>query len=452
MRVRLAATQSMSRFPGPKSRPLLEELARYVVAEPNPFVVDLEHSHGMVLVTIDGDELFDWAGYYGSRLLGHNHQGLFEADYQHRLLIAANNKIPNPDFLSADCLEYYRLMYSLAPACMRRDSLEIYVVNSGAEAVENMMKYLIARHREKAELSGKIPQQRRFVYFDRGFHGRTLGALNVTHLVHAPLVTKDFAELMPGNLRLPFPHLDNSRSAADNESEVTRCLDCVRKSLEDFRGEIVAILVEPIQGAGGHRLALPRFFRELSAMAAVHEVFLAFDEVQTAGGQCGSLFALDLFDLPHPPEAVAVAKKFGNGVLYMRQSLRDIGVLDSTWGGSLTDMVRVVQEFRIVEREGLMSAVATKGERLGEGLLALERRYSDFVFNVRGMGLYQGFSIREPADRDRLLTLALERERLLLLGAGGQSIRLRPPLDVSLEEIDELLARLERVLAMLSDS
>ena len=68
----------MSRFPGPKSRVLLEELTRYVVVESKPFVVDLEHSHGMALVTMDGDELFDWAGYYGSRLLGHNHRGLSE--------------------------------------------------------------------------------------------------------------------------------------------------------------------------------------------------------------------------------------------------------------------------------------------------------------------------------------------------------------------------------------
>ena len=226
------AAYRMSHFPGPKSRILLEELARYVVAEPKPFVVDLERSRGMVLVTVDGEELFDWAGYYGSRLLGHNHPGLFEPDYLHRLLVAANNKVPNPDFLSVDCLEYYRLMYSLAPACMRSDGLEIYVVNSGAECVENMMKYLIARHRERAEASGKLAQQRRFVYFERGFHGRTLGALNVTHLVHDPLVTRDFAELMPGNLRLPFPHLDNSRSVADNESEVSRCLECVRKTLE----------------------------------------------------------------------------------------------------------------------------------------------------------------------------------------------------------------------------
>ena len=64
---------------------------------------------------------------------------------------------------------------------------------------------------------------------------------------------------MPGNLRLPFPHLDNSRLATDNESEVTRCLECVCKSLEEFPGEIVAILVEPIQGAGGTDWHCPDF-------------------------------------------------------------------------------------------------------------------------------------------------------------------------------------------------
>lgn len=168
----------MPQFPGPKSRPLLEELQQYVITETKPFVIDLAQSSGMTLVTIDGVELFDWAGYYGSRLLGHNHPGLFEPDYQRRLLIAANNKVPNPDFLTTDCLDYYRLLYSLAPERMQGEKLELYVVNSGAEAVENMMKYLIARHREQAEQSGTVPRHRRFIYFERGFHGRTLGALN----------------------------------------------------------------------------------------------------------------------------------------------------------------------------------------------------------------------------------------------------------------------------------
>jgi L-lysine 6-transaminase len=313
-----------------------------------------------------------------------------------------------------------------------------------------MMKYLIARHRQKMTALESAPQARRFVYFEHAFHGRTLGALNVTHLAHNPLVTQDFSELIPGNVRLPFPHVDHSRSDAYNQQELDRCLEALETVLSRYGREIVAVLLEPIQGAGGHRLALPRFFQKLSQLCFEHDVYLAFDEVQTAGGQCGKIFAVDLFDMPHGPEAIATAKKFGNGVVYMREPLHDVGVLDSTWGGSLTDMVRVVEEYRIVFDEQLLEQVTLKAAALNRGLLALERRHSALLFNVRGLGLYQGFSLREPAHRKRLIELALEQESLLLLGAGKQSLRLRPPLDVTLAEISEFLLRLDRTLTTLS--
>ncbi|MDX2066491.1 MAG: hypothetical protein SFX74_12190, partial [Fimbriimonadaceae bacterium] len=71
----------MPRFPGPKSMAMLDELRQYVIATPYPFAVDLEQSEGMWLATVDGDRLFDWAGYFGSKLIGHNHPGLYEAAY-----------------------------------------------------------------------------------------------------------------------------------------------------------------------------------------------------------------------------------------------------------------------------------------------------------------------------------------------------------------------------------
>lgn len=431
---------------------MLEELRRYVIAEPQPFVVSLSESRGMYLSTVEGERLFDWAGYYGSRLLGHNHPGMSEPSYLTRLTAAANNKVPNPDFLTEECLTYYRLLYRLAPECMKSDSLEIYVVNSGAEAVENLMKYLIARHREKLAALGKTVNRRRFIYFDRGFHGRTLGALNVTHLTHNPRVTEDFSDLFPGNLRLSFPHIDNSRAPSDNEQELTRCLREVEAALKTYREEIVGVLVEPIQGAGGHRLAPARFFQALSQLCHDYDTYLAFDEVQTAGGQCGRVFAADLLELPHPPECIAAAKKFGNGVIFMKQPLVEVGVLDSTWGGSLADMVRVVQEFKLVDELDLQSQVEAKSQALVSALEKLEEQYSDCIYNVRGLGLYQGFSLRDPTQRNRLITLALETENLLLLGAGLQTIRLRPPLDVTLDEIAEFARCLGRCLERLSPS
>ncbi|RYG56340.1 aminotransferase class III-fold pyridoxal phosphate-dependent enzyme, partial [bacterium] len=137
------------RYPGPLSTAMLEELGHYVIATPYPFAVDLENSQGMYLATVDGQRLFDWAGYFGSKLIGHNHPRLFEPDYVHRLVIAANNKVANPDFLTPQCLEYYRLLHRLAPRSMCNPHLEVYSVNSGAEAVENMMKYLVAKFNAK---------------------------------------------------------------------------------------------------------------------------------------------------------------------------------------------------------------------------------------------------------------------------------------------------------------
>lgn len=441
----------MSRYPGPMSQQMLEELSRYVIAEPKPFAIDLEKSEGMWLATVDSQRVFDWAGYYASKLIGHNHPRLYEPEYLKRLARAANNKVANPDFLTPECLEYYRLLHELAPACMRNLRLEVYAVNSGAEAVENMMKYLINLHHHKLLRKGRIPNPRRFIYFDQAFHGRTVFALNVTQVTHDPVVTKDFHGFIPGNIQVPFPAIDTSLPESENRARTQRSLEIVEDFLQRYNGEVVGIIVEPLQGAGGHRVALPEFFQGLSQLAHQYEVYLGFDEVQTAGGQTGTFFACDQFHLPHPPQAVATAKKLGNGVVYMLYPMEDRGVLDSTWGGSLADMVRFVQEMKIVREERLIEQVPGKTAVLVEGLNALAQLYPDLIYNVRGMGLYQGFCLRRPELRQRMLDIALQEEDLLLLGAGTDTIRLRPNLSVTIEEISLLLEKLERVLKRLKD-
>ncbi len=439
-------------YPGPISRQLLDEIGRYVIADPYPFALDLERCHGMWLVTLDGQEVFDWAGYYGSKLLGHNHPRLADPAYLRRLALAAANKVPNPDFLTPQCVAYYRLLHGLAPKCMRNERLEIYAINSGAEAVENMMKYFINLHREKMEARGRPVRAHRFLYFDQAFHGRTVFALNVTRIESSPVITKDFSGLVTGNLQVPFPAYHTEQPEAFNERRVRDSLAAVEATLTRYGDEIAGIIVEPIQGAGGHRIASAAFFRGLSELAHRYDVFLGFDEVQTAGGQTGTFFAIDQFALPHPPQAVASGKKLGNGVVYMLYSMRDRGVLDSTWGGSLADMVRFVEEMKVVEEEGLIAQVPAKTARLEVCLHEIERQFGQLLFNPRGMGLYQGFTMRRPEWQARLLDLALQEENLLLLGAGRSSIRLRPPLDVTVADIDELQSRLVRALQRLADT
>jgi L-lysine 6-transaminase len=428
---------------------MLDELNRYVIMEPEPFVVDIEKSSGMYLATADGQKIFDWGGYYGSKLLGHNHPGLYETDYIRRLTFAANNKIANPDYLTRECLNYYRLVHSLAPKCMRNDQLEVYAVNSGAEAIENVMKYLLVLHQEKFHSKSGAPVARRFLYFDRAFHGRTMFALNVTQPLHDPLITLGFNGFAPGNLRAPFPSTDTSQAPEWNRARSKRSLELIEQSLQHYPHEIVGIIVEPIQGAGGHRIAEVEFFQQLSELAHKYDTFLAFDEVQTAGGQTATMFACDQFALPHPPQAVATGKKFANGVVYMLCPMENQGVLDSTWGGSLSDMVRFVQEMKIVEREDLIAQVPDKTAVLVEGLSSLVQTYPQLLFNVRGMGLYQGFTLRSKELKLRLIDIALEEEHMLLLGGGMQSIRFRPVLNVSITDIQLMLEKLDRCLMKL---
>lgn len=440
-------TTSAPRYPGPRSAQMLDELGKYVIATPYPFVLDLEACSHMTLQTVDGQKLFDWAGYFGSKLIGHNHPRLYEPDYVKRLVRAANNKVANPDFLTPECLEYYRLLYRLSPQAMCGGDLEVYAVNSGAEAVENLMKYLVARFNAKKKEKGENITNRRFLYFDQAFHGRTVYALGVTQTAD-PVATKDFHALVPGgNVKLPFPAVNTSEPNEVNEARTDDALRMVEMALSQMHEEIVGIIIEPIQGAGGQRVALPRFFRGLSILAHKYDVYLAFDEVQTSLGPTGKLFAIDHFDLPHPPVAVAVGKKYGAGAVYMCEPLQDIGVLDSTWGGTLADMVRVVQEVKIVEDENLIAQAGQKGEHLADGLRKIAAQPNSPITNVRGMGLYQGFTLASPEQKGRLVEVAREKYDLLLLGAGRDSIRTRPNLSVTHDDIDRFLDLLTQSLA-----
>jgi L-lysine 6-transaminase len=435
----------------PASEVYLEEFRKYVVMDPYPFVLDLKNSKGMWLATVDGDLIFDWAGFYGSKLIGFNHPRMHEKKYLDKLITAANNRIANPDFLTPECVEYYRKLYEYAPRCMQNPHLEIYAVNSGAEAVENLSKYFINLYDTKRAAKKKPVSMRRMIYFDQAFHGRTIFTLNITQLSNSPVVTRDFEGMVLGNIRVPFPALDCSRSETENIEFTQKCLQHIRDVLNEYGDEIVGIIVEPIQGAGGHRTAYPWFFRHLSELAHEFDVYLGFDEVQTAGGQCGSFFLVDSFNLPHPPQGIASGKKLANGVVYMREPMKDLGVLDSTWGGSLADMVRFVQEMKIVEDEKLLEAVAHKSRILREGLIEVTKETPDMITHIRGAGLYQGFSMCNPDLRSALLETALNEESLLLLETGTDSIRFRPVLDVTEAEIYMMLDMLKRSLFHISD-
>jgi L-lysine 6-transaminase len=114
-------------------------------------------------------------------------------------------------------------------------------------------------------------------------------------------------------------------------------------------------------------------------------------------------------------------------------------------------MVRFVEEMKVVQEEDLMAQVPAKAAHLEAGLQELAGRFEHLIHNPRGMGLYQGFTLRQAEWKEFVLDMALQEENLLLLGAGRYSVRLRPVIDVTIADIDDMLRRLERALQRLSE-
>ncbi len=432
------------------SNRLNERFYKLCITENFPFVVDIEKSRGMYLRSAEGQDIFDWAGYYGSKLIAHNHPGLYEKGYLRRLTVAANNKVPNPDFLTRECLEFYETAFAMAPKAMRSSpELEVYAVNSGAEVVENMLKYLISRFNSRVGLADKL-SRRRFIVFKNSFHGRTVFALSMTN-IPSPVMVKDFHPLFRSAMAVPFPAavfsgFDPDAMRRYNSAAAERSLSSIERILKRHAGTVVGIIVEPIQSAGGHHVAMPSFFEELSRLARDHGAYIGFDEVQTGMGGTGKPFYADHLNLAAPPQALAAGKKFGVGVLYMLDHLRDVGVLDSTWGGPLVDMVRFMRELEIVGRERLIERAAEVGRFLLKGLRELEERYPDCMVNPRGVGTLLGFTVLPAHDRrprDLLLDIALRRHLLLMLEAGKSSVRLRPCLSAAREDAARFLELLD---------
>ena len=118
-------------FPGPLSLNLCSIMNQLGVMETRPFAIDLAASQGMYLKTVDGQNIFDWAGYYGSKLLGHNHSCYFDPEYEQRILLAARNRTANPDFVTQELVDYYQFLHDIAPTCIKYSDFRVYTLNSG---------------------------------------------------------------------------------------------------------------------------------------------------------------------------------------------------------------------------------------------------------------------------------------------------------------------------------
>ncbi|WP_291995311.1 4-aminobutyrate--2-oxoglutarate transaminase [Candidatus Accumulibacter sp. ACC003] len=340
---------------------------------------------------------------------------------------------------------YVELCERLNAAAPGSTPKKSFLVNTGAEAVENAVK--IAR--AATGRSGMIA-------FGGGFHGRTMFGMALTGKV-APYKLK-FGPF-PGEIfHVPFP---NSLLGVSEDDSIAAIERLFATSIEATR--VAAIFIEPVQGEGGYLPAPLGFLRRLRALCDTHGILLVADEVQTGIGRCGKLFASEHYDVE--PDIITLAKGLGGGlpiaaVVGKAQIMdaADVGGLGSTYAGSPVAVAGALAVLDVIEEEQLCARSMALGERLRARFGAMQEQFST-IADVRGLGAMTAVEFCRNGDPQQPaadIATALKNEAaqrgllLLLCGPQGNVLRVMVPLTISEAILDEGLDIIEASLRALA--
>lgn len=374
----------------------------------------LTRGQGSYVWDKSGKRYLDLAAGIAVCSLGHAHPALVRAlsEQAGRLIHVSNYFYNEPNILLAERLTRLTGMD------------RVFFCNSGTEALEACLK-LARRH---FHARGDV-HRLRVIAFEQSFHGRTLGALAATG---QSAYREGFGPL-PGVTHVPY-------------GDAVR----VREAMSD---DVAAILFEPVQGEGGVLPADPAFVRVLREIADERGALLIADEVQTGVGRTGKFLAVEHSGVC--PDIVALAKGLGGGVpvgaMLCTEALSQAlppGSHGSTFGGNPLASAAALAVLETVEKEHLVEHSRKLGARLEEMLSSLAARHPRHIEGSRGMGLLQALVLRESVDA-RSIVSALRDAGLLVTVAGGKGLRFSPPLTVSIEELQEGVAIVDRILGAL---
>jgi acetylornithine/N-succinyldiaminopimelate aminotransferase len=371
---------------------------------------------GAWLIAENGERYLDFGSGVAVNALGHAHPRLVAA------LHAQAEKLWHTSNL-------YRVegQETVAEKLSRLTFAErVFFCNSGAEACEGAIK--VARRYQY--VSGH-PERQRIITFRGAFHGRTLATLaaagNERYL-------EGFGPEAGG-----FDHLE---------------LDDF-EALESAIGpETAAIMLEPIQGEGGVRVFSPEQLQKVRELCDRHGLMMVLDEVQTGVGRTGKLFAHEWAGIV--PDVMAIAKGFGGGfpaaaILATAEAAKGMtpGTHGSTFGGNPLAMAVASTVLDIVSEPGFLEGVQAKALHLKQGLSGLKDQHADIVENIRGAGLLMGLKLKSHVAPSQVVKAAA-KEKLLVVGAGDNTVRILPPLIASDQEITQAMQALSRALSQVA--
>lgn len=388
------------------------------VYAPAPFVpVRAERS---TLWDQQGKSYIDFAGGIAVNALGHANPELRKAlEAQAGKLWHTGNGYTNEPIL--------RLAKQLIDATFAD---RVFFCNSGAEANEAALK--LAR---KYAHDNFGPQKSGIVAFKNAFHGRTLFTVTAGG---QPAYSQDFAPLPPDISHAVYNDLQSAAALIDDNT--------------------CAVIVEPIQGEGGVVPAEPAFLKGLRELCDRHNALLIFDEVQTGMGRTGKMFACEHENVQ--PDILCLAKALGGGVMPIGATVATEEVFSvlfdnpflhtTTFGGNPLSCAAALATIHVLLEENLPAQAQQKGNLLLDGFKELAQQYPDLVIDARGQGMLMAI---EFVDNEIGYQFSSEMFRQQVLVAGtlinAKTVRVEPPLTLTIEQCEQVLAAARRALASL---
>ncbi len=424
----------MANIPASEVRPTI---ARHMLADGFDMVLDLRNSKGSyVRDALSGKDYLDLFSFFASAPLGMNHPALCTEEFRAHLADVAINKPSNSDFYTEEMAEFVK---TFADTVIPDSHPYLFFISGGALAVENALKAAFDWKVRKNLAAGREESGTRVIHFKNAFHGRTGYTLSLTNTAD-PRKYMYFPRFDWPRIDSPavmFPLEEHLESVEEAEKKALRQLDEV---VEKYGDDIACLVIEPIQGEGGDNHFRPEFLQQLRNRADKHEFLLIFDEVQTGMGLTGEWWAWqslgvepDIFCFGKKSQVCGIASnrridEVENNVFH--ESSR----LNSTWGGNLVDMVRCTKYLEVMVEENTLENVRSKSKALMNGLAALQERHTGKISNVRGRGLMCAFDLPDSETRDRMVKEIMNRGAIIL-PCGTRSIRFRPPLNITDEDL-----------------
>ena len=421
-------------------------LAKYMLADGMPPVFDIEKSHGSWLVDArDGREYLDMFSFFASGSIGHNHPKIVAR--KDELGLVAINKPTNSDIYTEAMTEFVETFGRVAMTDYLPHS---FYISGGGLAVENAMKaamdWKVRKNMERG-ITGEVGMQ--IIHFKQAFHGRTGYTLSLTN-TSDPRKTMYFPKFdwpRITNPKIKFPLEENLESVIAMENQA---IEEIKTAVAERKNDIAALIIEPIQGEGGDNHFRTEFHKKLRELADEHEFMLIYDEVQSGIGITGKMWAHQNYGIE--PDLVSFGKKTQVCGFLSGRRIEEVekhvfaesSRLNSTFGGNLIDMVRFKYTLDVIEEENLVEHAAKMGDYLLQKMVDLQAKHSKMT-GARGLGLFAAFDLPNGEIRDELVGKLMDNG-VIMLGCGDESMRFRPHLNVTQDEIDHVITILDKVL------